>query len=69
MVMKEQLKSTSRRHMQDLCDGDKFWINGEEHTADGDSHLSGDASCDEYIVYDENGESWFESDFPEEEVV
>lgn len=57
--------STTREEMRYLEDGDLFFISGEEHTADGDSHLSEDASCDEYIVYDEAGNSFFESDFPD----
>ena len=60
------MKNTTRRQMQELLEGDKFVVNGEEHVASVDSHLSGDASCDEYIVYDENDNSWFESDFPDD---
>ena len=60
------MKNTTRRQMQELLEGDKFVVNDDEHVASSDSHLSGDASCDEYIVYDENGNSWFESDFPDE---
>ncbi len=58
---------TTKRQMQDLCEGDTFYVNGEQHTAAYDAGLCGDASCEEYVVYDENGESWFESDFPESE--
>ena len=57
-------KTTLREEMRNIKTGDKFYIYGQEHTASADAHLSGDASCDEFIVYDENGESWFESDFP-----
>jgi hypothetical protein len=57
---------TSRHEMRNLRDGDTFYVNGEKHTAKGDSHLSGDASYDGYIVYDENDESWFEDDFLED---
>lgn len=56
---------TSRHEMRNLHDGDTFYVNGEKHTAKGDSHLSGDASYDGYIVYDENDNSWFENDFLE----
>ena len=55
--------TTSRRHMEDLKDGDKFFVNGEEHTAV-DPHYLGDASYDTYIVYDENGEEYYSEDFP-----
>ena len=58
------MKNTTRRKMQKLLKGDKFIVYDKEHTASSDSHISGDASCDEYIVYDENGNSWFETDFP-----
>lgn len=54
---------TSKQEMRNLRNGDTFYVNGEQHTAKGDSHLSGDASYDGYIVYDENDESWFEEDF------
>ena len=55
---------TTRRQMQDLMEGDVFYVDGEKHTASCNAGLCGDASCDEYVVYDENGEGWFESDFP-----
>lgn len=58
--------TTTRKQMQELVEGDVFYVNGEKHTVSVDSHLSGEASCDEYIVYDENDEGWFESDFPDE---
>lgn len=59
----EALCDTTVEEMKNLKDGDKFVIQGVEHTAQGDSHLSGDSSCDEYIVYDTDGDCWFESDF------
>lgn len=52
--------------MMNLKKGDTFIVNGEKHTASVDAHLSGDASVDCYIVYDENDESWFDDDFPDE---
>ncbi len=55
--------TTSRAHMEDLLDGDKFFVDGAEHTAV-DSHYSGDASYDGYIAIDENGEEFFSEDFP-----
>ena len=59
----EPLQDTTVDEMKNLKDGDTFVINGLTHTAQGDSHLSGDSSCDEYIVYDTDGDCWFESDF------
>ena len=59
--------TTSRSHMEDLVDGEKFYVNGEEHTAV-DSHYSGDASYDGYIVYDENGMQYFSDEFPVNEI-
>ena len=56
-------KDTTKNQMKSLMVGDVFYVNGEKHTASSDAHLSGDASCEEYIVYDEDGEGWFESDF------
>ncbi len=55
--------NTTPEEMKNLKNGDTFYIRGERHVASGDSHMSGDASCEEYIVYDENGTSWFETDF------
>ena len=55
--------TTSRAHMEDLHDGDKFYVDGKEHTAI-DSHYSGDASYDGYITFDENGEEYYSEDFP-----
>ena len=60
-------KNTTRKEMQELKDGDKFTINGVTHVADGDSHYSGDATYDGYIVYDQIGNSWFEDDFLDDE--
>ena len=54
---------TTPEKMRSLKKGDIFFIHGELHYAQCDSHLSGDACCDEYIVYDEHGTSWFERDF------
>ena len=51
--------------MKTLKKGDTFVLNGVAHTASCDSHICGDASCDEYVVYDEDDEGWFEPDFPE----
>lgn len=61
-------EATTRREMKELREGDVFFVNGVRHVASTDSHLSGDASCQEYIVYDEEDEGWFETDFPEEVV-
>ncbi|WP_278951057.1 hypothetical protein [Anaerobutyricum hallii] len=55
--------STSINDMKKLKSGDSFWINGKMHRAIGNAHMSGDSTCEEYIVYDENGEGWFETDF------
>ena len=54
---------TTINEMKNLKSGDLFWINGEMHKAVGNAHMSGDSTCEEYIVYDENGEGWFEEDF------
>ena len=58
------LVNTTIAEMTEIKDGDTFVYNGTEHIADGDAHLSGDASCDEYIVYDTDGESFFQFEFP-----
>ena len=57
------LLNTSAEEMKELKAGDVFYVRGERHTAQSDSHPSGDASCDGYIVYDESGKGWFETDF------
>ncbi|MBR3516386.1 MAG: hypothetical protein IKM88_11520 [Lachnospiraceae bacterium] len=60
------MKNTSREEMRNLKAGDTFWINGTRHTASVAAALCGDAEfSDEFIVYDENDEGWFESDFEE----
>ena len=61
----EAVRCTTRREMLRLVDGDRFYIYGEWHTAKGDAHLSGDASCSEHLVYDTYGDSFFESEFPD----
>ena len=60
---RDDTPKTSVREMKNLKEGDEFWVNGEKHIASCESHLCGDATVDEYVVYDENNEGWFESDF------
>ena len=55
---------TTKRQMEDLLKGDTFYFNREKHVASCDSHYSGDSSYDGYIVYDEDGESFFSDEFP-----
>ena len=55
--------ATSRKRMRSLIMGEVFYINGERHVVSVNPHLSSVLS--EYIVFDENGEAWFETDFPE----
>ena len=62
------MRQTTREQMLHLKKGDTFYVNGERHKASVDSHMSEDASCDEFIVYDESGDGWFETDFPTEEL-
>ena len=59
-------KETTKEQMKSLKDGTIFQINNALHIANGDAHLSGDSTYDGYIVYDEEYNSWFEDDFPEE---
>lgn len=60
-------RDTTRREMRELTDGDVFIINGVEYIADGDAHKLEDPDFyGEYIVYDEDGNSWFEEDFMDE---
>lgn len=56
-------RNTTVEEMMRLKAGDRFVINGKRYTASTDAHISGDASYDGYIIYDEDGESWFDSDF------
>ena len=58
--------NTTKEEMKKLKDGEWFVVNGERHRAVGDSHMSGDSTCDEYIVYDNHGNSWFENDFEDD---
>lgn len=57
------VRNTTVEEMMRLKAGDRFVINGKSYTASTDTHISGDASYDGYIIYDEDGESWFDSDF------
>ena len=54
---------TTREQMKTIKKGQAFFVNGRLHLANSDSHPSGDASYDGYIVYDERDEAWFEEDF------
>lgn len=54
---------TTASEMRNIKSGDLFLVNGEVHRAIGNAHISGDASCEEFLVFDENGEGWFETDF------
>ena len=56
-------KITTKKQMRTIKKGQAFFVNKKLHIASSDSHLSGDASYDGYIVYDENNEGWFEEDF------
>lgn len=62
-AMIAMMLSTSPEDMKNIRNGDVFYVKGERHTSSSDSHPSGDASYDGYIVYDENGTSWLEDDF------
>ena len=57
------MMNTTPEEMKNLKNGDVFYVKGERHVASCDSHQSGDASYDGYIVYDEKGNGWFEEDF------
>ena len=56
-------KNTTIEQMRTIRKGQTFIVNHTKHIASSDSHLSGDASYDGYIVYDENNKGWFEEDF------
>lgn len=56
-------RDTAPEAMKNLRKWDVFYVHGEKHVASSDALLSGDASYDGYIVYDENGNGWFEEDF------
>ena len=57
------MRNTTKEQMYHLKEGDVFYVNDERHIAWGDSHRCGDSSYDGFIVYDTNGEAWFEEDF------
>lgn len=58
------MKNTTRSEMKNLKRGDTFCINGYTHTALTDTCLCEDPDyADEWVVYDEHGEGWFEDDF------
>ena len=53
---------TTVTQMKKLKQGDVFVLpNNETHTASTDAAYNGDCDC--WIVYDEYGNSWFDSDF------
>lgn len=57
---------TTRKEMKNLCKGDEFFAYGRKHIASCDADYCGVADYDDkYVVYDENGEGYFEDDFPE----
>lgn len=58
-IIKKGSKTLSRANFEDLKKGDVFFIKGVPHVAQDDAHFSGDASYAGYLVYDEQGESWF----------
>lgn len=57
------LMDTSPNEMRELKKGDAFYVRGERHIANCDAHLSGDSTYEGYIVYDEEGKSYFEDEF------
>ena len=57
------VRNTTVEEMMRLKAGDRFVINGKRYTASSDAHIPEDASYDGYMVLDEDGESWFDSDF------
>lgn len=64
--MVERCKVTTREEMRRLRKGNEFFVGNQRHIAGEDSHPSGDSTYDGYIVYDEDGNGWFEDDFEEE---
>ncbi len=61
------MANTTKAEMKKLVEGEFFVVNGVVHKASTDADYCGVADYDDkYVVYDENGEGWFEDDFPDE---
>lgn len=61
--------NTTVSEMKRLKKGDKFTVYNEEHIAYSDAHQSDDSSYEEFLVYDEVGNAWYEFDFvPDKEI-
>ena len=58
-IVKKGSDILSRARYKDMKKGDTFFVKGIPHIAQDDAHLSGDASYPGYLIYDEQGESWF----------
>lgn len=58
----EETKRFVRGKIQDIKDGDAFFVGTGLHYADGDAHQNMDEPDDPWIVYDVGGDCWFEED-------
>ena len=58
------MKNTTVAEFKKLKRGDEFWISGIKHIAVADTDFCGVAAYnDELVVYDEEGDGYFEEDF------
>lgn len=64
----EDEKRFIRSKIQDIKDGDAFFIGTGLHFADGDAHINRDEPDEPWIVYDTAGDSWFQEDICEPHV-
>ena len=60
---------TTRKQMRNLREGDKFYAYDREHMAATDAGHFGVKGVDKFVyyVFDDDGKSWFEWEFPEYE--
>lgn len=58
----EEQKRFVRSNIQEICDGDAFFIGTGLHYADGNAHQNKDEPDEPWILYDEYGDCWFEED-------
>ena len=60
------MKNTTKDEMRKLQDGDQFVVDENLHVAVTDAHkYTGSGKHNGFVVYDEDGNTWFEEKFPD----
>ena len=62
------MANTTKSEMRKLVEGDEFFIKGVRYIASTDAHTFEQAGYEnDWVVYDEEGNSWFEEDFSDDD--